>query len=198
MQSEYPSASEAETGNARTATGGSAESELQDNEQSCVQVDTGLDHSMEDQEEAEAIEAFFEKEKCCSLGPKKSACWKQFQRKFLIDARRDSVQLQRQSSSPRSNINYCLAGKCICKSTFLFMYAIQHTRLENLIKHYSTEGLQGRIHKNSKKQPHNRTSAGTISHVKGFIEKLPIITLSLFLVACLLTRITKSCCYPLT
>ena len=48
MQSEYPSASEAETGNARTATGGSAESELQDNEQSCVQVDTGLDHSMED------------------------------------------------------------------------------------------------------------------------------------------------------
>ena len=61
MQSEYPSASEAETGNARTATGGSAESELQDNEQSCVQVDTGLHHSKEDQEEAEAIEAFFEK-----------------------------------------------------------------------------------------------------------------------------------------
>ena len=120
-----------------------------------------------------------EKEKCCSLGPKKSACWKQFQRKFLIDARRDSVQLQRQeldlvvlaslramrsssealnteeqSSSPRSNINYCLAGKRICKSTFLFIHVIERTRLENLIKHYSTEGLQGRIHKNSKKQPH--------------------------------------------
>ena len=107
-------------------------------------------------------------ERCCSLGTKKSACWKQFPRKFLIDARRDSLQLQRHeldlvvlgslramgsTGQPfdggdplpsRSNISYTLAGNRICKATFLFVQGMKHTRLENLVKHYADEGVQGK------------------------------------------------------
>lgn len=42
-----------------------------------------LDKSIEDKEEIEAIDKFYESG-CCSLGPKNTACWTQFKRKSVI------------------------------------------------------------------------------------------------------------------
>ena len=155
-----------------------------------------LDESLEDQMEKKAIDKLFVSA-CCSLGPKKGACWTHFDRKAIINARRQSQELTKDeldlvvlanlqagrasshlfpqsemtSSTPsRTVVNYSFGGKRICRTMFSFLYAIGHARLENLIKHYSSEGITTRVHKLSHQSPHNQTSFDTIQRIKTFIE----------------------------
>ena len=100
-----------------------------------------LDRSMEDEKEERVIKTMFEG-MCCSLGPKKGACWTQFDRKAVIHARQQSLELAKdeldlvilgnlqagrssshlfptQPDSPTTNsrrtaIHYSYGGKRIC------------------------------------------------------------------------------------
>ena len=63
MRSEYLTAREPETFETNPTSEDSSVSELQENGQPHADVDTGLDHSMEDQEDAGVIDSFFEKER---------------------------------------------------------------------------------------------------------------------------------------
>ena len=56
--------------------------------------EANLDKSIEDENEIQAIDIFYGSA-CCSLGPKKAACWTQFHRKSVITARRESLELTR-------------------------------------------------------------------------------------------------------
>lgn len=44
-------------------------------------------------------------------------------------------------------------------------------RLKNLNRHYDEKGLSIRVHKNTKKRPHNRTESKDVEKIKGFIEQ---------------------------
>ena len=109
-----------------------------------------------------------------SLDPRKTACWTQFDCKATINARRQSLELEKDeldlvilgnvqagraspdifptdptsssSSSLRTVIHYSFGGKRICQSTFMFLYAVGYSCLENLIKHYLAEGIPTRVH----------------------------------------------------
>ena len=154
-----------------------------------------LDFSTEDEQESKTIDRFF-KSTCCSLGPEKSTCWKQFSRAMVTNTRQKSLELSRNeldlvilaniqagrvaempwqdsasnSTAKRIVINYKYSGKSICRSMFCFLYAVSLKRLKNLIKHYSTEGLTTRVHKLSQRKPHNQTSYEVANRVKDFIE----------------------------
>ena len=157
--------------------------------------EANLDKSIEDENEIQAIDIFYGSA-CCSLGPKKAACWTQFHRKSVITARRESLELTRSeldlvilaniqagrgspalfpdsgsSTSSRTAIHYTFGGKQICRTSFCFLYAVGHTRLENLIKHYKTQGLTSRVQKLSQSRPHNHTSFTVIERIKSFIER---------------------------
>ena len=157
-----------------------------------------LDKSVEDQKEVEAIDKLYSSP-CCSLGPKKSACWSQFNRKAVVRAHRKTLELGKDEldlvilaniqagrassdlfstdedspgTSKRVAIQYNFGGRRICKTMFSFVCGgIGHSRLENLIKHYSTDGIATRVHKLSRKRPHNLTSFEVTTNVKEYIEK---------------------------
>ena len=123
-----------------------------------------LDKSVEDQKEVEAIDKLYSSP-CCSLGPKKSACWSQFNRKAVVRAHRKTLELGKDEldlvilaniqagrassdlfstdedspgTSKRVAIQYNFGGRRICKTMFSFVCGgIGHSRLENLIKHYA-------------------------------------------------------------
>ena len=55
-----------------------------------------LDASVVDSEEKAASDAFFSEENlCCKLGPKQSACWKQFSHDTIVHARQESMDLKK-------------------------------------------------------------------------------------------------------
>ena len=144
-----------------------------------------LDKSMEDEKEERVNKRMFDSV-CCSLSPKKGACWTQFDRKAVIHARQQSLELAKdeldlvilgnlqagrsnshlfptQPDSPTTNsrrtaIHYSYGGKCICRNIFSFVYAVGHSRLENVIKHYSSEGITTRVHKLPHRRPHKQAS----------------------------------------
>ena len=151
-----------------------------------------LDASVVDSEEKVASDAFFSEENlCCKLGPKQSACWKQFSHDTIVRARQESMDPEKseldmsimatlhavcendsEGLSSRTPIKYQFGGKrIIYRVTFMFIYTLSKKHLENLIKYYNDEGLCTRIQKNKKKRPHNQTDHKNVQKIKGFIEK---------------------------
>ena len=70
----------------------------------------------------------------------------------------------------RTSIFYSYGGQRICRTMFMFLHGVGHSRLENLIKHYASEGISNRVHKNAQRRPHNQTSFEVTTRVKEFIE----------------------------
>ena len=95
----------------------------------------------------------------------------------------------------RSSIKYQFRGMQICKTAFLFSNAVGAPRLKNLINHYDTEGLSVRVHKNSRKRPHNKTENEEVEKIKKFIEKFTVYMHSPWLVDYQHTRIIELCFY---
>ncbi len=134
-----------------------------------------LDESVEDKEEEED---FFDGDPCCSLGPDKTACWKHYGRESFKIARQDFLELEKaeldlvvlaQLRSSRSlkgsshiYVNYQFGGKTICRKAFMFINNIGIHKLKNLMAHYDMHGVRSRIHKNTKKRPHNQTEVQSI------------------------------------
>lgn len=58
----------------------------------------------------------------------------------------------------------------VCKKTFLLVYGIGKTRLENLKAHYKKEGLVSRTHANTSRLPSNTLSRECIERTVTFIK----------------------------
>ena len=134
------------------------EVDTQEDERNCEAISVPLDQSVEDRVESEITMKLFS-ECCCKLGPNKPPCYRQFPRECLIQAREESLELSHDGNdiallgqlralrpldeknetcvSSKGKIIYHFGGLCICHAAFLFIHAISHKRLENLIKHYS-------------------------------------------------------------
>lgn len=127
---------------------------LSDIESNSQEQHMDLYWSNEDKKEERAIERMFGSV-CCSLGPKKAACWVQYDRKAVIHARQQSLELAKDElhlvilgniqagkssshlfpthpHSPTANSRRTAFITAMVVSVFSFVYAIGHSRLENL------------------------------------------------------------------
>lgn len=151
-----------------------------------------LDNSIEDREESELIKKFFS-ENCCKLGSKQSPCYQQFSKEKLVSARQECLELnhdeldiailaqirayrtvanedEASARTQRQRVKYHFGGQVICRALFLFIHAISHKRLEQLMIHHSGCGLSPRQHKNKGRVASNATDERTIKEIKQFIE----------------------------
>lgn len=60
-------------------------------------------------------------------------------------------------------------GFKICRDTFRYIHNISQDKLNNLMRHYKEHGVQARVHKNSKRKPHNALSLVETRAVVDFI-----------------------------
>ena len=65
---------------------------------------------------------------------------------------------------------YMHHGYEICKKTFTFLYGIGKERLRNVRDSYLTNGLETRVHGNTKRLPHNHLTHAVITNVTKFLK----------------------------
>ena len=86
----------------------------------------------------------------------------------------DSIVDGRHIPAKRRKVSSCHMhhGYSICKSTDEFLYGVgtKH-RLESIKKHYLENGIETRVHYNTRQLPHNALSFTEIAYVVKFIEK---------------------------
>lgn len=70
----------------------------------------------------------------------------------------------------RLTMGYKHHGLDVCRKTFLFLHGIGKDRLQNIRDHYKEEGLQARIHKNTKRSPYHAMPFDATSYVLTFLE----------------------------
>ena len=58
----------------------------------------------------------------------------------------------------------------ICKEMFLHMYGISKSRFQRLLEHYQNYGISVRVHRNSKRLPHNTLPRAIAEDVKNFLS----------------------------
>ena len=160
---------------------------VHDEEESSGHHSVELDASFEDKEEEATVEAYFNGDPCCALGPEKSACWTRFGRDVFLAARRESLEIDKNEAdlailgsirtirslpnpSGRTTMNYQFLGSSICKAAYLFLHALGIHRFRNLVSYFDAEGVSARVHKNSRKRPQNCTEKCEVEKIKVFIE----------------------------
>lgn len=154
------------------------------------QQEKAIDWTEEDQTERNAVHDFVQRGCGCHMGPSGSSCSSQFTVEQILTSRGDCLELTRAEldlvilgmfraclSNTRAGkrkrwscVEYCYRGIQVCKSMFMFLHAVAHTRLENLRKHFQSVGLVTREHGNKRKLPHNCSSTQTVNDVKTFIH----------------------------
>ena len=86
---------------------------------------------------------------------------------------RDGIVDGRHKPAKRRKVSSCHMhnGYKVCKTTYAFLYRVgtKH-RLENIKKHYLEHGMETRVHKNTRRLPHNALSFDEITSVVKFIE----------------------------
>lgn len=84
----------------------------------------------------------------------------------------DDVAWCRHKPTKRSRIrqHYMHNGHTVCKITFMFLYGVGKKRLTAVKDQYKNNGLETRIHKNSKRLPHNYRSLEVIKNVIRFLQ----------------------------
>ena len=128
-----------------------------------------IDNREIDRIEETKIRNFISKGCYCSKGYNKTRCSKNSQFiKQIVDHRINISDLDKKSQDfvilglisagfkRDFNKNYCefrFNGNIICKNTFLFMNNISATRYKNLLKHYISNNISERVHKNKGKNP---------------------------------------------
>lgn len=70
----------------------------------------------------------------------------------------------------RVTFQYAFKGQPICREMFLFLHRISRTRLYNLVKHLSTNGVTPRTHGNKGKRPKHAMKYDEITRVVDFIK----------------------------
>ena len=78
----------------------------------------------------------------------------------------------RHKPTKRSRIrqHYMHNGHTVCKTTFMFLHGVGKKRLIAVKDQYKNNGLETRIHKNSKRLPHNYRSLDVIKNVTRFLQ----------------------------
>ena len=74
------------------------------------------------------------------------------------------------SNRKRCRSNYYFKGHQVCRKTFMFLHGISKKRLQNLKSHLQSYGFTSRVHGNTRRAPHNRTTLASLKHVVTFIE----------------------------
>ena len=70
----------------------------------------------------------------------------------------------------RCRSDYFFKGHQVCRKTFMFLHSISKKRLQNLKSHLENNGITSRVHGNTRRTPHNRTTHASLRHVVTFIE----------------------------
>ena len=70
----------------------------------------------------------------------------------------------------RSHADYFIHGVKICRSTFQFIYCLSDKSFRNLTQHYDMNGLVTRVHRNSKRLPHNVLTLENTEKVTAFTK----------------------------
>ena len=70
----------------------------------------------------------------------------------------------------QTRTSYMHHGHEICKKTFTFLHDIGKDRLRNVKDSYLTNGLETRVHGNTKRLPHNHLTHAVITNVTEFLK----------------------------
>ena len=70
----------------------------------------------------------------------------------------------------RTSLSFMHHAHEVCKTTFCFLYGVGRRRIMALKESYLTNGLETRIHGNSKKLPHNHMTHRAITNVVKFLQ----------------------------
>lgn len=155
----------------------------------CNNDDTTLDHDENSPYEdcTQQIKSFFEHGCGFRYGKNQSPGTKSLDVDEVVDHRMQCIEL----SSPeldlvilgalqshfnpsfekeRYRMKYFFRDIQVCKKTFLLVYGIAKTRLENLKAHFKKEGLVSRTHVNTLRLPSNTLSRGCIERTVTFIK----------------------------
>ena len=79
-----------------------------------------------------------------------------------------------QKSKTGNNVTFILRGVRVCRTTFLFCYAVSKKLYSALCKHFVENGPVRRVHGNTKRQPHNAFSLESKQMAINFIENFAI------------------------
>lgn len=69
-----------------------------------------------------------------------------------------------------ASVRFYLFGLQVCKKTYLFAHGIGEKRYRNLCTHFDLNGVTPRVHKNTRKIPHNAYSVDEEKQVVTFIQ----------------------------
>ena len=69
-----------------------------------------------------------------------------------------------------ASVQFSLFGLQVCKKTYLFAHGVGEKRYRNLCKHFDANGVTTRIHKNTRKVPHNACSVEQEKQGINFIQ----------------------------
>ena len=84
---------------------------------------------------------------------------------YVRDGRHKNPKRRKQITT-----SYMHHGHEICKKTFTFLHGIGKDRLRNIRDSYLTNGLETRVHGNTKQLPHNHLSHAVITNVTQFLN----------------------------
>lgn len=110
----------------------------------------------------------------------------------ITETSSDSTSVEAQLKH-RVAVDYFFQGKCVCKSTYLFVHAIGPKRYKNLVRHYEKHGLVPRVHGNVKPLPSNTVALDKTKSIVQFISNFATIhCLDASLVSLVMK---KQCCF---
>ena len=145
--------------------------------------------------ERSKVEAFMRETCGCALGDNGKSCSTTVKSEDIADCRNNCAELnsseldlvilgmihssincdevsisgRKERKRQRTRIPFYFHGHRICLKTFLFMHRLHKTRFYSLVKHYRTNGLTLRSHRNRKRLPSSACSAEPIERVVKFI-----------------------------
>ena len=134
---------------------------------------TTADQSSSDSDDfVTPVKLFLESGCGCRYGKNNSSCTKSFSLEELVEHRMQCIELSSSeldlvllgalqshmnlsSNKKRYRMSYYFRGVQVCKETFLFVYCIGKSRLENLKAHLNRSGAVPRRHANTSRLPMN-------------------------------------------
>ena len=84
---------------------------------------------------------------------------------YVRDGRHKNPKRRKQTRT-----SYMHHGNEICKKTFTFLHDIGKERLRNVKDSYLTNGLETRVHGNTKRLPHNHLTHAVITNITEFLK----------------------------
>ena len=84
----------------------------------------------------------------------------------IIDGRHSNPTKKRK----RITMKYKHHGIDVCQKTFLFLHSVGKDKLHRVKKHYINNGLEPRVHKNTKRAPKHAAPYSAKVHVVKFLQ----------------------------